>query len=86
MLRGESKEIEGIPIQDIRFGETKNMPDPDSTGHILYIVSMPLADQLAKLPRSGPLRSDLYLSDSSEAIRNSDGQIVGVPRLLHYQG
>lgn len=77
--RQSTESIDGIPVEEVAFGDVVGMPEPD--GKTRYIVSMPCAE---RLQMNG--RQDIYLSDSTQANRDSKGQIVSVPRLLRYLG
>lgn len=77
MLRSPGTSIDTIPVQRVTYGDIKDMPAP--LPGVGYIVSMPLAQRLRVVD---PRRQDIYLSDSTDAFRDAQGQILGVPRLL----
>lgn len=69
VLKGE---INGIPVFEQTFGEIVDLPDPEADTY--YIVS---AIVLAAAKAAG--RTDCLAPNTSKAIRDEAGNIIGVP-------
>lgn len=67
--------VNGIPVVKQVFGEIQNLPQP--TGDTIYIVS-----QIVLSAAQAMGRTDCMAPNTSNAIRNDDGQIVAVPGLI----
>ncbi len=66
-----------IPQARVVYGAIENLPETESG--VLYIVSMPAAQELAKRDRFVDMR---YPDTGKGAIRYSGGNITGTTRLL----
>lgn len=69
-FRKEAGKINGIPVNETKYGEVENLPDPQE--NTIYIVSV-ITAQAAKG------RGDLYIVD--DAVRDDAGRILGCKAL-----
>lgn len=68
--REQVGEVNGIPVNRVRYGKPTNLPAPRDG--VVYIVSA-LAAQAVKA--TDPGRRDIYITD--DAVRDEGGHIVG---------
>lgn len=66
-----------IPQVRVKYGDIENLPETESG--VLYIVSMPAANELAKRGRFVDIR---YPDTGKGAIRDAGGNIIGTTRLV----
>ncbi|MEM3714710.1 MAG: hypothetical protein QXF82_07160 [Nitrososphaeria archaeon] len=65
--------IDGIPVYVTEFGEVEGLPEPQAD--TIYIVS---ALVLGAISRE---RTDVYAPLTAKAVRDENGNIIGVPGL-----
>ena len=61
-----------VPINQTRFGEVSNLPDPQP--NTIYVVS-------ALVAQAVPERQDVFIVDDS--VRDEQGRIIGARALAH---
>jgi len=70
------KEICGIPIVKLEYGELENVPEPMNNTY--FIVSMLVKDRMKELGYTNVLSPD---TSPGSAVRDEQGRIIGVRRL-----
>lgn len=68
--------INGIPSTEIKYGAVENLPEP--VEGTFFIVSMPVG------LHHNTVRTDLIGPNTSAAIRDTQGLIVGCPGFVRY--